>query len=114
MDVRHRRKLPQHVAAALDELKTALTKLYGRRLRGVYLYGSYARGEFRPESDVDVLVVLAGQVKPGPEITRMSPLVSRICLERDLLISILPVSGGMLERRPDWFFDQVRHEAVTV
>lgn len=77
------------------------------------LYGSYARGTFHPESDVDVLVVLAGPIKPGAEISRMSPVVSEICLEHDLLISILPVTAETLEREPDVFFDQVRREAVS-
>jgi predicted nucleotidyltransferase len=30
----------------------------GARLKGVYLFGSYARGEAGEESDVDVLIVL--------------------------------------------------------
>ena len=114
MDQRYRRKLPPNVVAALGELKAGLSGLYGARLRGIYLYGSYARGDYRTESDVDILVVLAGPVKPGVEISRTSPLVSPICLKHDLLISILPVSGETLDRRPDVFYDQVRREAVMV
>ncbi len=113
MDQQARRGLPSPVAAAMHELKVALSELYGKRLCGVYLYGSYARGTSRPESDVDVLVVLAGPVKPGVEISRMSRLVSDICLKYDLLISILPVSEET-HRGPGFFFAQVRREAVTV
>ncbi|MFP4248886.1 MAG: nucleotidyltransferase domain-containing protein, partial [Armatimonadota bacterium] len=43
---------------ALRELKRELEALYGDRLRGVYLFGSHARGEAGPDSDVDVAVVL--------------------------------------------------------
>ncbi len=113
MDQQTRRGLPSRVVEAMDELKAALSDLYGERLRGVYLYGSYARGSFGPESDVDVLVVLAGVVRPGVEISRMSPFVSDICLKYDLLISILPVSEEA-RRRPDPFFAQVHREAVAV
>lgn len=113
MDQQTRRGLPPNVAAAMDELKIALSNLYGKRLSGVYLYGSYARGTFGSESDVDVLVVLAGPVKPGLEISRMSRLVSDICLKYDLLLSILPVSEET-HRGADFFFAQVRREAVTV
>ena len=62
-------ELPQSVRPALQELKAALISLYGERPEGVYLYGSYARGDFTEDSDIDVLLVLKGDVKPGAEIT---------------------------------------------
>jgi len=45
--------------------------LYGSRLKRVVVYGSCARNEATPESDIDVAVVLAGDVIPGKEIDRM-------------------------------------------
>ena len=47
-----RPSLPQPVRLALDELKQALEQIHGPRLRGVYLYGSYARGDFHEGSGV--------------------------------------------------------------
>ena len=44
--------------AALDDFVAAVKAEYGDRLRAVVLYGSYARGDARPGSDVDVMVVL--------------------------------------------------------
>ena len=35
----------------LNELKIGLDRVYGTRLKGLYLYGSYARGEEDEESD---------------------------------------------------------------
>ena len=58
-----RAKLPQIVQTALKELKDALQDLYGERLRGLYLCGSYARGTAHWDSDIDVLIVLAGSVQ---------------------------------------------------
>ncbi len=46
----------------LGEIKGALTEAYGRRLRRIVLYGSEARGDQRPDSDIDVLVLLSGPV----------------------------------------------------
>jgi len=109
-----RRELPPEVRAALDELKEALADLYGERLRGVYLYGSYARGDFHSDSDVDVLLVLAGDVNPGEEIGRSNDFVSDICLRHDLLIATFPVPEHWLAEHRDPFFQNVRREAVPV
>ena len=52
--------LPPRVADALAELRRRAVGLFGARLLDVRLYGSYARGDFHAQSDVDVLVVVAG------------------------------------------------------
>lgn len=110
---RQRRQPPAQVVAALGELKAALSGLYGARLRGVYLYGSYARGDYRPDdSDVDVLVVLAGEVQPSEEVKHYSQIVSDICLRHDLLIATFPVSERWFHERHTPFFENVRREAV--
>ncbi|MEL6222113.1 MAG: nucleotidyltransferase domain-containing protein, partial [Cyanobacteria bacterium J06627_8] len=47
--------LENHV---LDSLSNYLNHLYGQQLEELILFGSHARGEATPESDIDVLVVL--------------------------------------------------------
>ena len=47
------------VARALADFAAAVRRHYGDRLRGIYLFGSRARGDHTPESDADVAVVLA-------------------------------------------------------
>jgi predicted nucleotidyltransferase len=108
------REIPQSVRLALEELKAALVELYGERLEGVYLYGSYARGDFTEDSDIDVLVVLHGDVKPGAEITRLSPLLSEICLRHGLLLSVFPVSAEDHKTRQSPFMVTVRREEVRI
>jgi predicted nucleotidyltransferase len=46
------------IAAALDRLLVEGRRLYGERLLAAYLVGSRARGDHRPDSDVDVVFVL--------------------------------------------------------
>lgn len=48
---------PQSLAVA-REAAASLADGFGERLRGVWLYGSRSRGDHRPESDLDLLVVL--------------------------------------------------------
>ena len=47
------------VAKALQEFAALVRAHYGERVRGLYLFGSRARGDHTPESDADVAVVLA-------------------------------------------------------
>ena len=35
-----------------------LQKIYGKHLQSVILYGSYARGDFTKDSDVDIMILL--------------------------------------------------------
>ena len=51
--------LPPDVAAALDELGTALRAAAGENLLGLVLYGGLARGRYNPEtSDINLVVLL--------------------------------------------------------
>ncbi len=47
----------------LKEARSRLEAVYGERLRGVVLYGSFARGTQGPDSDIDLLVLLTGPVR---------------------------------------------------
>ncbi|MBI2332055.1 MAG: nucleotidyltransferase domain-containing protein [Chloroflexi bacterium] len=71
----------------MKELKEGLVRIYGDKLKGVYLYGSYARGDYRPGSDVDVMILLKDYKSYWTEIKRTSVLMSDISLEYDLLVS---------------------------
>ena len=73
----------------LAEFKGQLKRIYGDRLKGVFLYGSHARNEAGPESDVDILVVLDDWDSYASEVDRIGATVSELCLDYDL--SITPV-----------------------
>ncbi len=82
-------KTPEEVRAILAELRRRLEALYGERLRGLYLFGSYARGDAEPGSDLDVLVVLDRIDGYMGEIRRTGGATSTLSLEHDT--SIIPV-----------------------
>lgn len=52
----------------LRRVKSVLQDVHGDRLRGVVLYGSYARGAGGAESDIDLLVLLDGPIHYGPDL----------------------------------------------
>ena len=86
------RKTSEEIDAVLGELRAGLEELYGGRLRGLYLYGSYARGDARPGSDVDVLVVLDAVESYSSEIQRTSQRRAEVALRHDVSISLMYVS----------------------
>jgi len=51
--------LPQDL---LRQVKERLCAVFGARLKGVVLYGSYARGDSTEDSDIDFLVLLEGPI----------------------------------------------------
>lgn len=95
----------------LVRLRRGLEHLYGDRLAGVYLFGSFARGEATPESDVDILVVLDEVTDYGQEIERTGHLVSELSLAYDVSISRLFVSSSAWRHRDSPFLSNVREQA---
>jgi len=74
----------------VDHLRAQL----GARLRAIVLFGSRARGDARPDSDIDLLVVADGLARdPISRITELRrPLTG--------LVSALPGSLGLVARTP--------------
>ena len=50
--------MPQMIKNLIDEYVSEILKIYGTHLRQVILYGSYARGDFRVDSDVDIMLLV--------------------------------------------------------
>ena len=76
----------------LKEFKQEIVTLYGDRLKQLLLYGSWARDSATDDSDIDLAVVLDGEVAPGHEIDKMIDIITEINLKYNVLISIYPVS----------------------
>jgi predicted nucleotidyltransferase len=100
------------VREILGELKAGLGLVYGRRLKGVYLFGSYARDEQDSESDLDILVVLESFDLYGAEVDRTSQLISELSLRYEISISRVFVSWDDWLKRQTPFLANVREEGI--
>ena len=105
--------MSRKVKSLLDELKSGLRSIYRMRLRGVYLYGSYARGEEVRASDVDVLVVIDRVGHYAAEVDHTGELCAKLSLKYDRSISRVFVSERDWKTRKTPFLENVREEAVA-
>lgn len=71
----------------MKELKARLVRIYGDQLKAVYLYGSYARGDYQAGSDVDVMILLNDYQDYWEEIKRTSEALQNVSLTYEITVS---------------------------
>jgi antitoxin ChpS len=69
------------ITRAVDAYVAALRERYGESLKGVYLFGSRARGDFKPFSDVDIALILADSVRERSQTRHLADLSYDVFLE---------------------------------
>jgi predicted nucleotidyltransferase len=78
----------------LGRLRAALAKTYGDRLERAVLFGSRARGDFRPDSDYDVAVFIRDPDAWFDEVVRLADLGTDILMDTGAVISAKPFRAG--------------------
>ena len=73
------------IKEVLEEFKGKIGNLYSKKLKGITLYSSWARGVATESSDIDMIVILEGKVIPGEEIDRMIDIITDINLKYGVL-----------------------------
>lgn len=106
--------LPADLEKVLCRLERGLGDLYGERYRGLVLYGSYARGEAHDESDVDLLVLLEGEVDRFREASRTEPVKWPLFLESGYVLSLVPVGVEEFRGSREPFLWNAREEGVVL
>ena len=83
----------------------------------MYLYGSYARGDFDSESDIDIMIILNCSIdKVKSYRKQISRLASRIGLKNDVEVSLLLRDKDSFEQgqRVLPFYQNVTREGVAI
>jgi uncharacterized protein len=97
----------------ISDFKSALTNLYGDRLYKIILYGSYARGDYNEESDIDFLVVLNDEnTLVFKEIGNIMKVVYFYILKYNILISSRPTTKNKFLNSTLLFYKEIRKDGI--
>lgn len=100
--------------AIAESIGRRLKEIYGGRLRGVQMFGSWARGDAHPESDIDLLVILDRVDSWLDESRRVDELLWRHSLENSTIVSAVIVSQTEFDRADEPLLIRVAAEGVDV
>jgi len=103
----------ERIRALLRELREGLAKIYGDDLEGLFLFGSYARGDERPGSDLDVVAVLSAFEDLWTEIKRTSALVADLSLKHGVTVALQMIRRSEWQAEQDPLILNIREEGVA-
>ena len=109
--------MPQKVQSLLLQYLTEVRKIYGSHLKSVILYGSYARGDYTKDSDIDIMILVdLPDEKLDSYLDSLSELGFQYNVEHD--IWIMPIVKN-IEHFQYWdsaypFYRNVHKEGVTL
>jgi predicted nucleotidyltransferase len=107
--------IPSEIQPILSSFKKTVQEMYGDRLEKILLYGSYARGDYNTESDIDLMVVLKDEnISVAEELYNYSHLGSKILLDFGKLISVLPVSMFRFYNERLSVYSEAQKEGVEI
>ncbi len=102
------------VREALFRFQKDLSKVYSGRGPQVLVYGSYARRQDTEASDVDLLLLYPNKIRPGEEIRRLSPLLSDLNLQYQVLFSVMPIDESGYRYAEGPFWENIHREGIPI
>lgn len=107
-----------------NDLKTILKKIaavyyavYGEDVVKIVLYGSYARGDYQNDSDIDVVAIVRGERKDLQErLKRVWDVSSELELEYETIVSPTIIPFGEFEKYKDAlpYYRNILNEGVDI
>ena len=98
--------------SVLKTLRTRLSQAFHQDVP-LILFGSQARGEATPDSDVDVLAILP-DLSPN-SLSLALDIAWEIAFENGLVISIIPATQNEIEQmNASPFFQSVKREGILI
>lgn len=109
--------MPSNIDKIIKKFVKELSELLGNRLKKVILYGSYARGDYDKNSDIDIMILTDFSDDEIIEYRKkIRDLACDIEMENDVIISPLLRNISKYENRVDIipFYYNVQKEGVVL
>lgn len=99
----------------IHELVDGLCQIFGKNIRQIILYGSVARNEATPESDIDIAIILSKGLTADDREAFVS-FASDLDLKYEHVFSIIDIEQSNLEK---WgkvlpFYKNIQDEGITL
>lgn len=98
----------------ISELKKILREKYQDGIKEIILYGSYARGKAKSNSDIDVLIITADDLNPLEVRDSLSDFLLDVLIEKGELISVIVLPESFFKNHQYPFILNVKREGVRV
>lgn len=100
---------------AINELVDGILTIFNTQVVRIVLYGSYARGTNTSESDVDIALLLKGNLNESTE-DKLSDLVVDLNLKYDKVFSVIDIDYAVFKK---WemvtpFYKNVNEEGIVL
>jgi len=104
--------MTDEILKILKEFKREVSRILGDKVVDVILFGSYARGNYTPESDIDVLIIVKNKLSIDEE-NEISKLCLKFLSRYGFVISAITYPKDYLDLGSS-FIKEVRKEGVRI
>ena len=109
--------MPQAIQGLIEKYVKEIKRIYGSHLKRIILYGSYARGDYREDSDVDIMILLdISDLELKKFSQQLSYMTYDFNLDNDIDIKPIAKSESLFNK---WivnysFYENIQREGVIL
>lgn len=109
--------VPDRIANILKQYANDIRELYGEDLDSVILFGSYARGDYTEESDIDIMIMVnISEVEAKRYFDKLNKITYDYDLDNDIML--MPIVKNK-EHFLEWvgcypFYNSIDREGIKI